>query len=419
MTNRLLMIDDDEDLTVIYARVAQSAGYETVTTSDPDEFWAAVANWSPTLIIVDLRMPRCDGIEILRGLAERQMRTPVLLSSGTDGPLLETTMRLGVERGLTMKGALAKPLDPAELRAVLERMRNEAGPVTASMLQRAIESDELRLEYQPKVDLRTGRPVGVEALVRWQRATCEVFPADFVPLAEQSGMADALTSSVIDQALRQMATWSRQGLSIPVAVNVSPVNLRSLRFPDEIGASCDALGIDPTLFALELTETAAHDDPTLLADILTRLRLRDLCLSIDDFGTGHSSLMKLHRLPFSELKLDRSFIVEARTSTRARLIIRSTIDLAHSLDMTVVAEGIEDAETARLLAEMGCDLGQGFQFFRPMPAGSVPAVFGSWGAAASLLGHVDRPGSIPAAVPVREPRRSVERQLASVPDYSK
>ncbi len=127
--------------------------------------------------------------------------------------------------------------------------------------------------------------------------------------------------------------------------------------------------------SLEVTETATHDDPTMMMDILTRLCLRDLRLSIDDFGTGNSSLMKLHRLPFSELKLDRSFIVEARTSKRALLITRSTIDLAHSLDMKVVAEGIEDADTAAIMTEMGCDIGQGFHFYIPMAPEMIPSLF--------------------------------------------
>ena len=162
---------------------------------------------------------------------------------------------------------------------------------------------------------------------------------------------------------------------IKIAVNLSPVNLKSLSFPDEVCAECDRHGVHPTSLVLEVTETATHDDPTMMMDILTRLRLRDLRLSIDDFGTGHSSLAKLHRLPFSELKLDRSFIVEASSSSRALLITKSTIELAHSLGMTVVAEGIEDADTAALLTEIRCDIGQGFHFFRPMAADMIPSVF--------------------------------------------
>jgi EAL domain-containing protein (putative c-di-GMP-specific phosphodiesterase class I) len=386
------MIDDDQDLAEVYTRVGKQAGYDVVATSEPSAFWAAVQDWSPTVIVIDLRMPKSDGIEILRGLAERRVEAQVVLSSGSDPTLLEIANRIGVERGLRMKDGLQKPLSPAELRTRLERLRVETTTVTEPELRGAIERREIHLDYQPKVDLRTRRPVGVEALVRWRTPTRgDVSPSAFVPLAEETGLIDALTRIVVTEALAQTAAWRAAGLTIPVAVNVSPVNLKSLSFPDEIRAECDALGVHPTSLALEVTETAAHDDPTMMMDILTRLRLRDLRLSIDDFGTGHSSLMKLHRLPFSELKLDRSFIVEASTSARALLITKSTIELAHSLDMTVVAEGIEDAATAALLTEIRCDVGQGFHFFRPMSADMIPNVFGS-----APVGHPElRAGALP------------------------
>jgi len=392
--NRLLMIDDDPDLVELYARIGKQAGYDVVATGEPAAFWTAVQDWSPSLIVIDLRMPKCDGIEILRGLAERRVQAQVVLSSGSDPALIEIAHRIGLERGLRMKGGLQKPVSHTELRARLERLREAATTVTESELRGAIERRELRLDYQPKVDLRSRRPIGVEALVRWRTPTRgDVSPAMFVPLAEQTGLIDALTRIVLTQALAQTATWRAAGLTVPIAVNLSPVNLKSLSFPDEVCAECDRHGVHPTSLVLEVTETATHDDPTMMMDILTRLRLRDLRLSIDDFGTGHSSLAKLHRLPFSELKLDRSFIVEASSSSRALLITKSTIELAHSLGMTVVAEGIEDADTAALLTEIRCDVGQGFHFFRPLSAEMIPSVFG--GAPA----HHAAPASAPPTGP--------------------
>jgi len=377
MTDRLLIIDDDDDLLVACREIAQRTGYDVAATSEPGEFWSAVETWSPTLILVDLRMPKCDGIEILRGLSERRACAPVVLWSGTDGALLENAVRIGTERGLAMSEPLPKPLDPERFRTVLRRFRTAATSITVDELRQAIARREMTLAYQPKIDLRTNHPVGVEALVRWQTpARGSVLPGEFIPLAEQSGLIDDLTQLVLDMALGQMAAWRRNDVTPSVAVNVSPINLKSLSFPDEICAKCDAAGVDRASLMLEVTETAAHDDPTMLLDILTRLRLRNFKLSIDDFGTGHSSLMKLHRLPFSEMKLDRSFIAEARTSARALAIIKSTVSLARSLDMTVVAEGVEDAETAALLRETNCDLGQGRYFFSPSPAEIIPAMFG-------------------------------------------
>jgi len=325
-----------------------------------------------------LRMPHVDGVEILRGLAERKIRAQVALSSGSDPALLEVATRIGKDRGLRMTEVLLKPLSSETLLARLEGMRASTAKVTEEDLRTAIERGEIKLDYQPKVDLKTLKPIGAEALARWfSPSRGKVSPTDFIPLAEATGLIDPLTKTVLRQALTQMATWRGQDIFLPVAVNVSPVNLKSLSFPEEIVSQCEAFGVDCSLVTLEVTETATHDDPTTMMDILTRIRLRDLRLSIDDFGTGHSSLMKLHRLPFSELKLDRSFIIEARTSKRALTITRSTVDLAHSLDMKVVAEGIEDADTAAIMVEIGCDVGQGYHFYMPMAPEMIPGLFGA------------------------------------------
>ena len=372
VVDRLLIIDDEEALGELYSGVAQAVGYAVRAASDPETFWQAVEQWSPTVIILDLRMPRTDGIEILRGLSDRRVTARILVSSGSDAALLEASQRIGRARGLAMVGGLTKPLRPTRLREILIGLKATGEPVTAGALQAGIERNELNLVYQPKVDLRDGRMVGVEALVRWQHPTGgSILPSKFVAIAEASGIIDNLTELVIEKALAQVAAWHATGCDLAVAINVSPTNLRALDFPDRLNEACDVLGIAPGSITLELTETAAHDDHNTLMDILARLRLRDLRLSIDDFGTGHSSLFKLHTLPFSELKLDRSFIIEARGSPRALTIIKSTIDLAHDLDMVVVAEGIEDEETATLLHEVGCDIGQGFHFSKPIPGDAI------------------------------------------------
>lgn len=372
LVDRLLILDDDETLGRICAQIGQTAGYRVRVGVDATEFWRNVEEWSPTVIMLDLRMPGTDGIEVLRGLSDRRSDARVLLVSGSDPALLEAAQRLGRDRGLAMAGAFTKPVSATNLRDVLAGLKAAGEPVTASALQTGMERNELELVYQPKFDLTDDRLAGVEALVRWHPPNGgSVLPGKFVAIAEASGMIDNLTEIVIDKALAQVAAWHAAGLDIPVSINVSPTNLRALDFPDRLTRTCERHGVAPTSVSLELTETAAHDDHTTLTDILTRLRLRGLRLSIDDFGTGHSSLYKLHTLPFSELKLDRSFVVEARGSTRALTIIKSTIDLAHALGMCVVAEGIEDGETAALLNDIGCDVGQGFHYSKPISGAAV------------------------------------------------
>jgi len=372
VVDRLLILDDDDALGRIYAAIGETVGYEARSSTEAAGFWQVVESWSPTVIILDLRMPGTDGIEILRGLSDRRVTACILLLSGSDAVLLEAARRLGRDRGLAMAGALTKPVPPSQLRETLAGLKAASEPVTAGALQEGIERDELELVYQPKIDLGDGRLVGVEALVRWHPPTGgSILPGRFVAIAEASGIIDNLTELVIEKALAQVAAWRAAGFDIPVSINVSPTNLRALDFPDRLSRTCDRHGVAPSAVSLELTETAAHDDHTTLMDILTRLGLRGLRLSIDDFGTGHSSLFKLHTLPFSELKLDRSFIVEARASSRALIIIKSTIDLAHALGMLVVAEGIEDGETTALLHDLGCDVGQGFHFSKPISGEAV------------------------------------------------
>jgi EAL domain-containing protein (putative c-di-GMP-specific phosphodiesterase class I) len=372
VVDRLLILDDDDALGRIYAAIGETVGYDARAAVEAGSFWQTVETWSPTVIILDLRMPGTDGIEILRGLSDRRVAARILLLSGSDAVLLEAAQRLGRDRGLAMAGALTKPVPPSRLREVLAGLKAAAEPVTAGALQAGIERNELELVYQPKLELGDGRLVGVEALVRWHPPTGgSILPGRFVAIAEASGIIDNLTELVIEKALSQVASWRTAGFDIPVSINVSPTNLRALDFPDRLSRTCERHGVAPGSVSLELTETAAHDDHLTLMDILTRLGLRGLRLSIDDFGTGHSSLFKLHTLPFSELKLDRSFIVEARASGRALIIIKSTIDLAHALGMLVVAEGIEDGETAALLHDIGCDVGQGFHFSKPIPGDAV------------------------------------------------
>ncbi len=372
MFDRLLILDDDESLGQIIAAVGETAGYAVRAVAEAPGFWQAVETWSPTVIILDLRMPGTDGIEILRGLSDRRVTARIVLLSASDASLLEAAHRIGRDRGLAMADMLTKPVAPNRLRSLLAGLRAASEQVTAGALQEGIERDELELVYQPKIDLGDERLVGVEALVRWHPPTGgSILPGRFVALAEASGIIDNLTELVIAKALTQVATWRAAGFDIPISINVSPTNLRTLDFPDRLIQACDQHRVAPEAVSLELTETAAHDDHTTLMDILARLRLRGLCLSIDDFGTGHSSLFKLHTLPFSELKLDRSFIIEARASPRALVIIKSTIDLAHALGMQVVAEGIEDGETAALLHDIGCDIGQGFHFSKPITGDAV------------------------------------------------
>nr|MBA3798150.1 bifunctional diguanylate cyclase/phosphodiesterase [Geodermatophilaceae bacterium] len=236
-------------------------------------------------------------------------------------------------------------------------------------LRRALASDELFLHYQPKVDLGTGNTTGVEALVRWQHPQRGVLlPDDFVPLAEQNGLAGPLTWAVLSSALRQARHWLDQGVALPVAVNVSPQLLPDPTLCSAVRSQLVEAGVPAELLRLEVTESGVMQDPESSAQVIADLQGFGVLLAVDDFGTGYSSLEFLRQVPVQELKIDRSFITDMAVDSRDASIVQSVIGLAHSLEMRVVAEGIETAAAYQQLIGFGCDEGQGYYLGRPAPA---------------------------------------------------
>ena len=230
----------------------------------------------------------------------------------------------------------------------------------SASLERALEKQQLYMAYQPKVSLRDGSLKRVEALVRWEDPELgTVEPSRFIPLAEQHGLIDALTQWGLRTALRQWLEWRDQGIDTSIAFNISALSLEQLDFPDLVERMCRALDVPIDRLVLELTEGATQ--PLIkLMDTLTRFRIKGIGLAIDDFGTGYSSLMQLRQLPFTEVKIDQSFIADAARSRDCRLIIQSVADLAHGLGLTATAEGVETLDQLRLVRELGCDLVQGY-----------------------------------------------------------
>jgi diguanylate cyclase (GGDEF)-like protein len=236
-------------------------------------------------------------------------------------------------------------------------------------LRRALDvADQLELHYQPKVSLGSGGLCGVEALVRWQHPVRGLIsPADFIPIAETTGLINRLTSRVLRMAIRQARAWLDDGMAIPVAVNLSP---RCLLDPALVAHVTDLLrecGLPTHLLRLEVTETAVMADPGLAMTTLTQLHELGIKLSIDDYGTGYSSLAYLKRLPVDELKVDRTFVLNIDRDQDDATLVRGAIDLGHNLGLTVVAEGVEGAAHVAALHELGCDIAQGYHYARPMP----------------------------------------------------
>jgi len=237
-------------------------------------------------------------------------------------------------------------------------------------LRRALQTaDELRLEYQPKISTNTGQLYGVEALLRWDHPVRgPIPPASFIPVVETTGLIDELTFHVLRLALAQQRRWYSQGIELPVSVNLSARSLLDSRFPDRVEQLLAEQGLPPQALILELTETSMMVNPDAAVVILTRLAEQGIRLSIDDFGTGYSSMSYLKSLPVSELKIDRSFVMDLPRNEDNAVLIQSAVDLGHNLGLNVVAEGVEDEATLQRLREMGCDLAQGYHIRRPARA---------------------------------------------------
>jgi EAL domain-containing protein (putative c-di-GMP-specific phosphodiesterase class I) len=233
-------------------------------------------------------------------------------------------------------------------------------------LQQALEDQQLRMVYQPKISLRDGSLNQVEALVRWSDPEMgPVNPAHFVPLAEEHGLIDELTQWGLRTILRQWLDWRDEGLDTCIAFNISALSLQHLDFPDLVERMCRGLDVPSDRLVLELTESATQPLVKLI-DALTRFRIKGIGLAIDDFGTGYSSLMQLRQLPFTEVKIDQAFVADLPHSRDSRLIIQAVTELAHGLGLTATAEGVERIEQLRAVRELGCDYVQGYLMSAPM-----------------------------------------------------
>ena len=238
-----------------------------------------------------------------------------------------------------------------------------------SDIRRAVEADELRVFYQPKISLDSSAACAVEALLRWEHPTRGFIPqSEFIPFAEHTGYIKALTRWVLEESIRQCAAWLAQGLALRVSVNISTRDLMTRELPDIVSHLLERYAIPADLICLEITESGFMEDPAHAQRILEQLHDIGVHLSIDDYGTGYSSLSYIARLPVDELKIDRSFVSRMTQDDITSMIVRSTIELGHSLGLKVVAEGVEDEASFRFLRELGCDLAQGYFMSRPLAA---------------------------------------------------
>jgi EAL domain-containing protein (putative c-di-GMP-specific phosphodiesterase class I) len=375
---RILVIDDENDVGEFISTAAQALGLQCTVTTDAKAFLEALTP-DKTLIMLDLMMPKMDGIELLRLLGERRCKTGIVLMSGVGKRTLESAGQVAQALNLSVVGHLQKPFRLTELEEMLQRHVEPAAlPVARQApqfviekeeLQRAIERVEFVLYYQPQIEIATGRVIGVEALVRWQHPERGlIFPDNFIGRMEELGLIDELGWFVMDRGMSEVGQFANgDGIAPMLSLNASVYSLHNLKFPDLLVSLAEKHGISPRGVTIEITESGLIKELSSTLDILTRLRMKQVQLSIDDFGTGFAMMQQLKNIPATELKIDKSFVLDMQVNDGDRIMVLKTIELGHELGLQVIAEGVETQEQLDFLRLKSCDHAQGYLFSRPIP----------------------------------------------------
>lgn len=389
---RILVIDDDHFSLRLITEHLSRQGYVHVTcVLRAAEALVLLhgADRPPDIILCDLNMPDVDGIQFIEALGKTMWDGSLVLLTGENSRLLDAGTQLARTLGIQVAGTLGKPIDPQILRALLDDYEPRSYPYVDSLrnddcytvgeLADAIEGGQLILHYQPQVRLSDGVATSIECLVRWRHPEDGlVYPEHLIPLAEEHELIDMLTERVVRMAMDQTRTWRERGLHLPVAINLSMNTLQREDVVEWLMGMLDDGGQRPQDVIWEVTETKFMRSLHRTLSNLTRLSLKKCGLSIDDFGTGHSSLAQLRDLPFTELKIDRSFVHNGDGDPVRRAIVSASAALARSLKMNCIAEGVETIADWAFVQELGCTHAQGWAIARPMPAISIPSWLERW-----------------------------------------
>lgn len=380
---RVLILDDDPVAGAVLEAAATPHASYVERLLDATRFRERVLEGFDVLLL-DVMLPGVDAIDLLEEFSEQAMTfPPIVFVSGLDAGILESAVAYARQRGFTIHGALGKPIRVADVGLLLDRLnRRRTAPgkpgggyaADHSRCVEALRAGEFFLRYQPQVSLRTRRVVGAEALIRWAHpALGELLPGSFLPLLEDEGTARELAEFVLEAALRDMTQHAAFTLGLSVSVNIHASVLRSAGFADWVGQALERHGTPATSLYLEATEAAIVGEDVETLHALVKLRMAGVGLSIDDFGTGHSTLAQLWRMPINEIKLDRSYVSTVAVSAKSRALVQGMVHMAAGMKARVVAEGVETEEVAAELLGLGCGDGQGYLFARPQLPGELMA----------------------------------------------
>src|ERR1700730_1844565 len=391
-TNDLLLIleRDPKSLSVLRT-VAERLGCDHVEADSADALPDILSHRRPTIAVLAVDGSDADGLAMLRVLAHEVTQPATLLIGAVHARVLAGARKTAEAQGLRVIGVATRPLDPVAIELLLMPHLKNAPPIALGELERALTEHELILEYLPKIDIRTGelKMQAVEALVRWQHPRRGLlYPRHFLGPMEDHHLMARLTDFVMTEAVRQAGQWRALGLPLEMVVNLSPKLITDREFPERIAVLLRESEVPAQQLILDVTEASSIEARDLMLDVFTRLRILRAGLTLDNFGTGVSSLTELYRLPFSEIKVDHTLIADVVRVREALLIVQAIANLAHTLELVACAGGVESREVLGFLRSAGFDTAQGRFFSAPVKPAGIERLVGTWPCSeAAATGH--------------------------------
>ena len=366
-SSSVMIVEDDDGLSFLLGKACANIGLDTVIHRDAAELLHQSKVTPPDILVLDLNLGTTSGIDCLEKLLTDGFRGQVILISGCDQRVCKFSQQVCTHMGANVLDVLEKPFSMTRFINVIEQALTASSAISVEALRDGLNKDEFVPFFQPIIDLHSDEIAGVEILSRWQNPAHGLMgPHHFIDPIEQLGLMDQLTMQILKSSIAISHNWPTFDHPLSLSINVSPSMVMQPDFSGRLLTTIHEAGGTPGNIKLELTESLAFSGIERIMQVLTRLRIAGLELSIDDFGTGYSSLTVLHQLPFSDLKIDRSFVSRMLTDPEAGTIVHTLISLAHNLGLKVVAEGIETEEVLDSLREHGCDLAQGYLFSKPL-----------------------------------------------------
>lgn len=369
LKRNIIACTNDKKFISLISSVCKTSLLDVLFIHNGRELPTAIDSAHIAFILLDTSIQDPCIIDLLDLLANLNCNIPILVVGDSEEKILLSINRIGVSKGLTVHVMPQSSLGDDSIKEILDLIDKKSVIIDDEAITIGLEKKQFCMHYQPKIALYNKKLVGVEALIRWVRPNHGLTSPDlFIPLAEESGLIIPMTYWILKEVFCQYALWSKENIKINIAINLSPKILTDLILPDELDKLSREYKVNPNHICFEITESAAMHWPDIVLEVLTRLRLKGYSLSIDDFGTGYSSLVELQRLPFTELKIDKSFVMDLMTNKANKHIVRAIINLGQNMGLSLVAEGVETKEALDNLTDLGCEHIQGYLISKPLAA---------------------------------------------------